>query len=132
MNCDQRYFKCRSRSNAICGMPAKNPIATYTEKKEKLNLMLWSLYSPVMFMLAFYLYMAANLIIDRQKTEISVLRSRGASRMQIMSVFLIESVHARRAGIGGGAHSSVFISRSCSALPAGFWSLFSAPRLRSL
>ena len=37
--------------------------------------MLWSLYSPVMFMLAFYLYMAANLIIDRQKTEISVLRS---------------------------------------------------------
>ncbi len=31
-------------------------------------------------------------IIDRQKTEISVLRSRGASRWQIMCVFAVESI----------------------------------------
>lgn len=85
------YFNMRLGIASV-DMPAKNPIFTFIEKKEKLDIMLWSLYSPVMFMLAFYLYMAANLIIDRQKTEISVLRSRGASRWQIMSVFAVESI----------------------------------------
>ena len=54
--------------------------------------MMLALYAPVMLMLAFYLYMAANLIIERQKTEISVFRSRGASRLQIMFVYTIESL----------------------------------------
>jgi putative ABC transport system permease protein len=85
------YFNMRLGIASV-DMPAKVPIATFIEKKEKLDIMLWSLYSPVMFMLAFYLYMAANLIIDRQKTEISVLRSRGASRWQIMCVFAVESI----------------------------------------
>ncbi|MBW7458970.1 ABC transporter permease, partial [Paenibacillus sepulcri] len=85
------YFTMRLGIASV-DIPAKNPIQSYTEKKEKLDIMLWSLYSPVMFMLAFYLYMAANLIIERQKTEISVLRSRGASRLQIMLVFTVESV----------------------------------------
>ncbi|MFC5651510.1 ABC transporter permease [Paenibacillus solisilvae] len=85
------YFNMRLGIASV-EMPAKTSIATFIEKKEKLDIMLWSLYSPVMFMLAFYLYMAANLIIDRQKTEISVLRSRGASRWQIMSVFAAESI----------------------------------------
>ncbi|MBM7565447.1 ABC transporter permease [Paenibacillus sacheonensis] len=104
------YFNTRIGIGNV-EMPAKNPIATYTEKKDKLNLMLWSLYSPVMFMLAFYLYMAANLIIDRQKTEISVLRSRGASRMQIMSVFLIESVMLGVLALAAGPFIGVYFTK---------------------
>ncbi|GGD73906.1 ABC transporter permease [Paenibacillus nasutitermitis] len=85
------YFTMRLGIASV-DIPAKMPIQSYMDKKEKLDIMLWSLYSPVMFMLAFYLYMAANLIIERQKTEISVLRSRGASRLQIMLVFTAESL----------------------------------------
>ncbi|MBO7748262.1 ABC transporter permease [Paenibacillus sp. MWE-103] len=109
-NAINNYFNTRiGIGNA--DMPAKNPIATYTEKKEKLNLMLWSLYSPVMFMLAFYLFMAANLIIDRQKTEISVLRSRGASRLQIMTVFLIESLLLGALALAAGPFVGVFFTK---------------------
>ncbi|MGO4274118.1 FtsX-like permease family protein, partial [Paenibacillus sp. TAF58] len=55
-------------------------------------LMLWSLNVPVKLMLAFYLYMVANLITERQKTEIAILRSRGASRLQIIFSYVVEGL----------------------------------------
>ncbi|MBP3967090.1 ABC transporter permease [Paenibacillus lignilyticus] len=104
------YFNMRLGISSV-DMPAKNPIATYTVKKDKLDIMLWSLYSPVMFMLAFYLYMAANLIIERQKTEISVLRSRGASRLQIMLVFLVESLLLGLLALAVGPFIGVYFTK---------------------
>lgn len=72
--------------------PALKTIAAYYVKEANLRLMLWSLNVPVMIMLAFYLYMVANLITERQKTEIAVLRSRGASRTQIIVSYAVESI----------------------------------------
>lgn len=71
---------------------ALKTISVYEEREAQLRALLWSMNVPVMIMLAFYLYMVANLIMDRQKTEIAVLRSRGASRLQIMTSFFIEGV----------------------------------------
>ncbi|MCM3629846.1 ABC transporter permease [Paenibacillus glycanilyticus] len=84
------YFRGRLGSAEV-NIPANETVASYQGKQEKLDVMMLSLYSPVMLMLAFYLYMAANLVIERQKTEISVLRSRGASRLQIMTAYTLES-----------------------------------------
>jgi putative ABC transport system permease protein len=72
--------------------PALQTLAAYYDKEKKLKLMLWSLHVPVMILLAFYLFMVANLITERQKTEIAVLRSRGASRLQILMGYLLEGV----------------------------------------
>ncbi|MGO4497279.1 FtsX-like permease family protein [Paenibacillus sp. 2RAB27] len=83
---DQRYET--HNMNA----PALQTLAAYYVKETNLRLMLWSLNVPVMLMLAFYLYMVANLITDRQKTEIAVLRSRGASRLQIILSYVMEGL----------------------------------------
>lgn len=104
------YFNMRLGIASV-DVPAKSPIEKYIEKKEKLDLMLWSLYSPVMFMLVFYLYMAANLIIERQKNEISVLRSRGASRLQIMLVFAVESIVLGLLALAVGPFVGVFFTK---------------------
>lgn len=72
--------------------PAMQTLQSYFEKEQRLRLMLWSLNVPVMIMLAFYLFMVSNLIVDRQKNEIAVLRSRGAGRLQIIASYLIEGV----------------------------------------
>lgn len=85
------YFRGKLGSAEV-NIPASETIASFQGKQEKLDVMMLSLYSPVMLMLAFYLYMAANLVIERQKTEISVLRSRGASRLQIMTAYSLESL----------------------------------------
>lgn len=87
----RRYFRGRIGVDEV-NIPATSTVDAYQGKQEKLDIMMLSLYSPVMLMLAFYLYMAANLIIERQKTEISVLRSRGASRLQIMTAYTFESL----------------------------------------
>ncbi|WP_159884914.1 ABC transporter permease [Paenibacillus puerhi] len=72
--------------------PAMRTLGTYYVKETSLRQLLWSLNVPVMLMLAFYLYMVANLITERQKTEIAVLRSRGASRLQIMGSYVAEGL----------------------------------------
>ncbi|MDQ0888973.1 putative ABC transport system permease protein [Paenibacillus sp. V4I9] len=72
--------------------PALQTLGAYYVKEASLRLMLWSLNVPVMLMLAFYLYMVANLITERQKTEIAVLRSRGASRLQIIFSYVVEGL----------------------------------------
>jgi putative ABC transport system permease protein len=72
--------------------PALRTLGAYYVKESNLRLMLWSMNVPVLLMLAFYLYMVAALITDRQKTEIAVLRSRGASRSQIIASYAAESL----------------------------------------
>jgi putative ABC transport system permease protein len=72
--------------------PALQTIDGYFAKEKKLKTLLWSLNVPVLIMLGFYLFMVANLIVDRQKTEIAVLRSRGASRLQIVLSYAVEGV----------------------------------------
>jgi len=72
--------------------PAVKTIGQYFEREANLRKLLWSLNVPVMIMLGFYLYMVSNLITDRQKTEIAVLRSRGASRLQVLTGYLLEGL----------------------------------------
>jgi putative ABC transport system permease protein len=78
-------------SNSIRA-PAMEVISKYLDREKQLRIMLWSLNVPVMIMLAFYLYMVSNLIIERQKTEIAVLRSRGASRLQVLFSYVLEGL----------------------------------------
>src|SRR5690606_30063662 len=103
-NADQMriYLQNRFSYNADMTLPALATIETYLEKKERLDVTLLSLYAPVMLMLAFYLYMTAGLIIERQKTEISVLRSRGASRLQIMLAYTVEGIVMGAAALAAG------------------------------
>ena len=87
----------------------------YDEREQKLRILLWSMNVPVLIMLAFYLYMVANLITDRQKTEIAVLRSRGASRLQIMTSFFIEGLILSLIAIAIGPYIGLFLTKALGA-----------------
>ncbi|WP_373232470.1 ABC transporter permease [Cohnella sp.] len=73
-------------------VPALGTISEYFERAKQLNKLMWSLNVPVLIMLGFYMFMVSNLIVDRQKNEIAVLRSRGASRWQIVLSFAVEGL----------------------------------------
>jgi putative ABC transport system permease protein len=73
-------------------VPALATITEYFERAKQLNKLMWSLNVPVLIMLGFYMFMVSNLIVDRQKNEIAILRSRGASRWQIILSFAIEGL----------------------------------------
>lgn len=91
--------------------PALKTMGGYYVKEAKLRFMLWSLNVPVMIMLAYYLFMVSNLITERQKTEIAVLRSRGASRLQIVASYLIEGLLLGAVAIAAGPFFGLMLTR---------------------
>ena len=66
-------------------------IGNYTERAEKLTRILWILQIPAMVMLAFYLFMVSQLNVDRERNEIAVFKSRGASSLQIFGMYAAQS-----------------------------------------
>lgn len=90
-------------------------LGEYEEREKQLRMLLWSMNVPVLIMLAFYLYMVANLIMERQKNEIAVLRSRGASRLQIMVSFFIEGLILSAIALAIGPFASLVLTRMLGA-----------------
>lgn len=45
---------------------------------------------PVLGLIAYFVILVAGLVVQRQSNEIAVLRSRGASRAQVMGIYFIE------------------------------------------
>jgi putative ABC transport system permease protein len=64
----------------------------YIYKERQLKTMMWSLNIPVIIMLSIYLFMVSRLIVDKEKNEISLLISRGASRVQVVFGYVIEGI----------------------------------------
>ncbi|MGG4493663.1 FtsX-like permease family protein [Brevibacillus reuszeri] len=72
--------------------PASNIVSKYDEQSKQFRMILWSLYVPIFVMLGLYLVMVSGLIVERQRTEIAVLSSRGASRFKVFFIFFMEIV----------------------------------------
>ncbi|WP_029192377.1 ABC transporter permease [Paenibacillus harenae] len=77
---------------AVSETPALDTISTYMDRADQLRTLMWSLNVPVLIMLGFYMFMVSNLIADRQKNEIAVLRSRGAARWQVITSYAVEGI----------------------------------------
>lgn len=64
----------------------------YRDREDMLKATLWILIVPVILMLAFYIFMVSQLIIEYEKNEIALLKSRGASRLQVFMGYLTEGL----------------------------------------
>lgn len=80
------------RNEIDISFPLMDLASNYLSKEDKLKTMMWSLNVPVMIMLSIYLFMVSKLIIDKEKNEISLLISRGASRIQVVIGYVIEGL----------------------------------------
>jgi len=78
-----------SVSSAIW-VPGSDAMTAYGEREATLRNLLWSLNVPLFILIVFYLYIVTGMLIERQKGEIAVLRSRGATRRHIMSMYAAE------------------------------------------
>ena len=88
------YFQnwVSSRGAGTTRAPMIRIIEGYGESEAQLRTMLLVIQMPIMLMLAFYAYMISQLILEYEKNEIAVLRSRGSSRRQIVLIYLYESI----------------------------------------
>ena len=88
-----------------------NTLDGYALRTEKLTVTLWVLQVPIYVMLAFYIYMVSRQILSLEQNDISVLKSRGASRRQIFSIYLFQSVFVGAASILIGIPLGMMICR---------------------
>ncbi|NMM51424.1 ABC transporter permease [Paenibacillus aquistagni] len=58
----------------------------------RLQMMLFTLAAPMIAMVFYFIAMNANQALEKQQSDISVLRSRGASTKQIILMYLLEGV----------------------------------------
>lgn len=91
--------------------PALQTLERYSERAGRLGKLMWSLNVPVLIMLGFYMFMVANLTAERQKTEIAVLRSRGASRLQVAAAFALEALILSLAAFAAGPLLALGLTR---------------------
>jgi putative ABC transport system permease protein len=88
---DKLNHELRQRfTNVTLGADALDTFVAYDDKAKQLRTMMWTLQTPVLIMLGFYLYMVSGMIVERQRTEIAVMQSRGARRWQLVSAYAAE------------------------------------------
>jgi len=86
-------------------------LGAYEEKESKLNMTLWVLQVPMFVMLAFFIYMVSGKILSLDKNDISVLKSRGATRWQIVRIYVLQGLLVSVLSVGIGLALGVLICR---------------------
>lgn len=99
------------RNSVRVTFPIKELTQSYVQKESQLKNMLWSLDVPVMIMLCIYLFMVSKLIIDKEKNEISLLISRGASRVQVVFGYVIEGLILALISAAAGPFLGLLLTR---------------------
>ncbi len=89
-------------------------LAEHQRQVQRLTLILTIFSIPVLGLIAYFILLVAGLVVQRQSNEIAVLRSRGASRAQVLVMYLIEGlllgIVALAAGIALGQGAALFMT----------------------
>ena len=59
---------------------------------EKVNTTMWVLLLPIFALLAAFIFMVSRQMLEMEQNEISVFKSRGASKIQIIEIYLLQSI----------------------------------------
>jgi putative ABC transport system permease protein len=89
---DQRVWNENNGNIVKFTFPMIEVLETYQERKIQLQITLWILTIPMMLIICFYTLMISGLIIRNSRNEISVIKSRGAGRLQVFMLFMAESL----------------------------------------
>lgn len=86
-------------------------ITEYLGIAKKVNVTLWVLQVPIFMLLAAFIFMVSRQMLDMERDEIAVIKSRGAGKAQIMGMYLIESVLISALAYVAGVPLGVYLCR---------------------
>uniref|UniRef100_UPI004057179C FtsX-like permease family protein n=1 Tax=Acetatifactor sp. TaxID=1872090 RepID=UPI004057179C len=74
----------------------------YSSKAKRIEATLLILQVPVLLLLCAFLYMIAGQMLQMERNEISLMRSRGASKRQVFLLYLMQSIFLSAVSVLGG------------------------------
>ena len=83
----------------------------FGEKAARLDVTLWVLQTPVFVLLAFFIYMVNGRILALDRNDISVLRSRGATREKIIGLYVMQGIFVAAVSAVAGIWLGVLICK---------------------
>jgi len=96
------YTIAARRAGLSIRVPAVRLLEEYMIRERALTMTLWVLQVPLLLMLAFYLFMVSQVLIDHERNEIALMKSRGAQVGQVFLTYVILGVLLSLAGILAG------------------------------
>ncbi len=111
------------------GIPMLETLRQYRQREQQLLVTLAFLQVPVLIMLAFFVFMVGQLIIEADRNEIAVLKSRGARSRQVFLVYLVESGLFAAIALLAGPPLALVVCRAIGAAD-GFLQFVQRPALR--
>ena len=86
-------------------------LLSFLPEAKKLNSTIVVLQVPIFVLLAAFIFMVSRQMLEIEQNEISVFKSRGASKGQILMIYLLQSVMIAGVGILGGIPLGVLICK---------------------
>lgn len=90
-------------------MPFKGILEKQIEDANKVESTLFVLQIPILVLLAAFIFMVSRQILEMEQNDISIIKSRGASRRQILQTYLIQSGFVAAAGVVAGIPFGMFL-----------------------
>ncbi len=84
---------------------------TFAAKEQKLNITITMLQIPTFVLLVAFIFMVSGQMLDMEQNEISVFKSRGASKGQIIQLYLLQSALIAAMGLAAGIPMGIFICK---------------------
>ncbi len=84
-------------------------LTEFAAKSKKVEVTLWVLQVPIFVLLAAFIFMVSNQMLAQEHDEIAMLKSRGASKTQIISTYLVQSGVLAALGFGLGIPVGIFL-----------------------
>lgn len=93
---DSQFTITKYTNNLYDGIKTYAPfletLKKYIPQQKQITTLLLALNVPVLLMLSFYLFMVSFLVIEADRNEIALLRSRGAARWHIIFQYFLEGL----------------------------------------
>ncbi len=113
------YSRLARRVGLTVRLPVLRILENYTARQRALTMTLWVLQVPLLLMLAFYLFMVSQILIDHERNEIALMKSRGARVGQVFAVYTVLGLFLSIAGVIAGPFLGLLICQILGA-SAGF------------
>lgn len=94
-----------------CTINCLKVLEDFVPKARKLNTTITVLQIPIFMLLAAFIFMVAGQMLQMEQNEISVFKSRGISKAQIVGLYFMQSVLIAVLGIIGGIPLGVLICK---------------------
>lgn len=84
--------EAEKKASTICSVNYMDAIGDYNSRANNVKMTMWILQVPMFILLGAFIFMVSGQMIQMEQNEISVLKSRGVSKKQIVLVYLSQSV----------------------------------------